>query len=105
MEVRWRCTAQVRRRRVREALSGGRRPAYRSMPRVPLGEREWERPEGAGSRRGWELVRFAVFGEAGAHLREKPPAPEESGERLCGVRGVPHEQLCGLPKHRDGEGW
>ena len=50
-------------------LFGGARKPHRSIPRIPLPEREWEKPPGAGNHRGWDLVRFALFGENGPHLK------------------------------------
>ena len=72
---------RVRRKRVRDVLFGGERKPYRSIPRRPLIEREWDKPPGAGDRKGWDLVRFALFGEDGPHLKRPgkiPVLPQET---------------------------
>lgn len=68
---------RVRRKRVRDVLFGGTRKPYRSLPRGPLNERNWEKPPGAGDRKGWKLVQFALFGEDGPHLKRPDKTPVE----------------------------
>jgi hypothetical protein len=75
---------------VRDVLFGGVRKPYREIPRCPLHERVWDKPTGAGNRKGWDLVRFALFGEDGPHLKrpekiqevveQKEKASEDSSE-------------------------
>ncbi len=107
---------RVRRTRVREVLFGGARKPHRSIPRIPLPEREWEKPPGAGKRRGWDLVRFALFGENGPHLKrpikdimddekvkgaddssssgeESAPAEDENNEKKPATVGFVHVRL------------
>lgn len=68
---------RVRRKRVRDVLFGGARKPYRSLKRGPLNEREWDKPPGAGDRKGWKLVQFALFGENGPHLKRPDKKPVE----------------------------
>ena len=111
----------MRRTRVREVLFGGVRKPHRSLPRIPLHEREWEKPPGAGKRRGWDLVRFALFGENGPHLNrpikdimddekvkgaddssssgeesESAPAEDENNEKKPAKVGFVHVRLVPL---------
>ncbi len=66
----------VRRKRIRNILYGGGHAGnYRATPQVPFELREFAKPAAAGDRRGWDLVRFALFGPAGPHLNAKPPPP------------------------------
>jgi Leucine-rich repeat (LRR) protein len=86
---------EVRRNRVRLVLSGGKRPRWRTIGNVALDELRYERPEGAEGRRGWDLVRFALFGEDGPRLVEKQREEEEAPEA---------EQVGAAPPRRCGRG-
>lgn len=54
---------QLRQQHIVATLSGGPRPCYRSTERLPPSQVVGQRPAGAGDRRGWPLVRFAIFGD------------------------------------------
>ena len=91
----------IRRRRIRNVLYGGTVRGYRSVPQIPFEQREFEKPADAGDRRGWDLVRFALFGAAGPHLR--PKQPEQTAEVAVTVAGPTGEAAADDDGEEDAE--
>ena len=105
---------QLRRQQIRLLLGGGERTSYRARERLPVADATCgSRPPGAGDRRGWALVRFAIFGEQGQKVDENDPASplssssssseeEEEEELARGASSIVHEQGKRLAQARKG---
>jgi len=95
---------RVRKQHVRDVLFGGPRAPYREHEQVALADREYAKPEGAGDRRGWELVRFALFGAEGARLNVKVPAKvkEEEAKMSDGSSDEEEEEVVVKPQKKPG---
>eukprot|EP00960_Hanusia_phi_P073101 767945-Hanusia_phi.AAC.6 len=72
----------IRRNRIRDVLNGIRPYSYREISKVPLQEREYSKPQGSGTRRSWELVRFALFGDEGPRIILKTKGNKQSAANL-----------------------
>jgi hypothetical protein len=96
---------RVRKQHVRDVLFGGPRAPYREHEQVALTDREYAKPEGAGDRRGWELVRFALFGADGPRLNIKVPAKvkeEEEAKMSDGSSDEGEEEIVVKPQKKPG---
>ena len=81
---------QIRRNRIHNILNGIRPSSYREISKIPLDQREYSKPQGdftvhfnhflclvicwqgSGTKKRWDLVRFALFGNDGPRIKSKP---------------------------------
>uniref|UniRef100_A0A6U6BRA6 Disease resistance R13L4/SHOC-2-like LRR domain-containing protein n=2 Tax=Guillardia theta TaxID=55529 RepID=A0A6U6BRA6_GUITH len=62
----------IRRNRIHNILNGIRLSSYREISKIPLDQREYSKPQGSGTKKRWDLVRFALFGNDGPRIKSKP---------------------------------